>query len=751
MFTETPTMALEDARAATRARTDLTLQARTRCLLGPPGGVLEQEEEMLLAPRLTRTNLLRLSETAPSLKSYRGLLKTIRLLRWDEGARVAVLSDQRRLQELVFQHPVPMGGVLGALPRDTLSTLRRLDFRGHVCAGASTWSALVEALEGGALRGLEELRIEPAFTLEGARGVASALAKGACPSLRVLDLSGRGSPPLSERWGEVLKAQRALAMGVAEALALGACPQLEVLRLDEKIITEENVGALGDALRACPQLRTLRLDTGCAAAGAPRLLAALRDGACPGIQTLAFRQSLLMHAEAAEALARAMEAGFLGKLENLHLGATDDFREDAPGDAGAVPLVRAWQMGMCPRLRTLDFDGNGLTHVTCEALAQAMLHEGLPLLEVLDIRWNVGVGNEGVRALAEAWERGDCPGLRELNLSHTGITAKGCAILADCGGRGGLPRLETLDLSENKIGDQGVIGLTAAWRAGGAPDLRGLNMSEIEMTDEGFEALVKALQDGLLPSLEVLELAKNYGTVRGREALGRALQACPRPRLMKLNINEIDLEGADGGAKEFVVALSAGACKNLRSLQFDGVEEQYPREGDPGITGDIVAQGLVQAMAEGALEQLEVLSIAYNEIKDDNFEAICCELEQGRCPRLRILSARYNRIGDKGVEALARAMRAGQLPRLEGLYLGGNRGITNVGALALAAALEAGGGLALKQLNLEASVGIEVPGPGQEALLRASSACPLVEEEGIQVRRGWKRVLDTADRVDWGL
>jgi Ran GTPase-activating protein (RanGAP) involved in mRNA processing and transport len=484
----------EEARAQPRARTASHAQAPSRGLLGA-GGVLEHEVEALLAPYLTTVDLLRLSEAAPSLKAYRGLLGTIRLLRWHESACVAVLSQQRRLQELIFQHPVPMGGVLGVLPRNVLSTLRRLDFRGHVCAGASTWSALAEALENGALRGLEELRIEPAFTVEGARDVASALAKGACPSLRVLDLSGRGSPPLPTRRWENADAASALAVGVAEALAGGACPRLEVLRLDGKDMVRPAVEALGDALTACTGLRVLRLDMGDdAAEGLPRLLARLENGACPGIQTLGFRE-LPKYPEEAAALARAVEAGALRSLECLYLNTAVAPGEYDYGDASVVSLARAWQVGMCPGLRTLHLEGNGLTSLACKALAQATRHEGLPLLEELDLRTN-SIGDEGVRALVGAWGRGDCPVLRRLNLSCTGTTEGGCAALAQCVGRGGLPRLETLGLSENAIGDKGVTEFVAAWRAGGSPDLQGLGLSEVGMSDEGCGALARGVAGG---------------------------------------------------------------------------------------------------------------------------------------------------------------------------------------------------------------------------------------------------------------
>jgi hypothetical protein len=459
----------EEARAATRARTESHTQAPMRRLLGP-GGMLGQEEEAWLVPCLIPVDLLRLSEAAPSLKSYRGLLGTIRLRRWHESACVAVLSQQRRLQELVFQHPVPMGGVLGALPRNVLSALRRLEFCGHVCAGASTWSALAKALEGAALPGLEELRIEPPFTVEGAREVTSALAKGACPSLRVLDLSGRGKPPLCAREEEQNDAaSSALAMGVAEALAGGACPLLEVLRLDEKNVGRAVVEALGDALRACPGLRTLRLDTGHgAAAGAPRLLAALENGACPGIQTLGLR-GLLEDEDAAASLARAMEAGALRSLECLYLGKVRGSHGRSIGDAGVVPLAVAWQMGKCPRLRTLHLDSLYLTHIACNALAEAMRHGGLSLLEDLNLQWSWILATDGLRALVDAWGRGDCPLLRALNLSCTNTSEQECVALAQCVGRGGLPRLESLNLSANNIGDKAVIDLVAAWRAGGPP------------------------------------------------------------------------------------------------------------------------------------------------------------------------------------------------------------------------------------------------------------------------------------------
>jgi hypothetical protein len=180
---------------------------------------------------------------------------------------------------------------------------------------------------------------------------------------------------------------------------------------------------------------------------------------------------------------------------------------------------------------------------------------------------------------------------------------------------------------------------------------------------------------------------------------------------------------------------------------MDSKNDRYRVPVPDAIAADIVAQGLAQAMAAGALTRLEVPCIGEHGIKDDRLEAICCELGRGRCPSLRILSAPKNLMGDKGCEALARAMRAGHLPRLEGLFLRGSSDITNAGALALADALEAGAAPALKELDLESTVSIG--DDGREALLGAAGACPLVEEEGVRVYREWKCILDLAPRVNW--
>jgi hypothetical protein len=153
-----------------------------------------QEEEALLAPCLTKNDLLRLSEAAPSLKSYRGLLGTIRLLRWHEVHVWPCSRSSDACKSWSSSTLCPWAACWVPCPATRsprfdawTSAATSVPVRARGARWRRRWRAR-------ALRGLEELRIEPAFTVEGARGVTSALAKGACPSLRVLDLSGRTSP-----------------------------------------------------------------------------------------------------------------------------------------------------------------------------------------------------------------------------------------------------------------------------------------------------------------------------------------------------------------------------------------------------------------------------------------------------------------------------------------------------------------------------------------------------------------------------
>jgi hypothetical protein len=63
------------------------------------------QDEMLLAPFLTTGDLLRLSEAAWCLLPYRAQLQKLGIERWDVCATPAMLSQQRRLEEVTLRGP----------------------------------------------------------------------------------------------------------------------------------------------------------------------------------------------------------------------------------------------------------------------------------------------------------------------------------------------------------------------------------------------------------------------------------------------------------------------------------------------------------------------------------------------------------------------------------------------------------------------------------------------------------------------
>jgi hypothetical protein len=91
------------------------------------------------------------------------------------------------------------------------------------------------------------------------------------------------------------------------------------------------------------------------------------------------------------------------------------------------------------------------------------------------------LATEGLRALVDAWERGDCPLLRALNLSCTGNTSeqelRGARSVR--GARGTTETRESESERLTRSATRAVIDLVAAWRAGGSPDLRNLRLCSV--------------------------------------------------------------------------------------------------------------------------------------------------------------------------------------------------------------------------------------------------------------------------------
>jgi Leucine-rich repeat (LRR) protein len=295
--------------------------------------------------------------------------------------------------------------------------------------------------------------------------------------------------------------------------------------------------------------------------GQEAFVRALREGACPGLRSLRFKQAENTAAEdaligLAEAWGtggvsrqlRRLELGFLGiGLRGLRplgraMSKLSHLEElELSFNTGILPMLRALQPGACRRLRVLTLDSTDTCWEACQELARVVRRGDLPRLERLDLRNNYNITAEGVEALAAAWrDEEEPPRLRELRLYGTTIGSEGCRALATAVSAGKLPRLEVLDLGHVMVDEMafdngGVRALGEALERGGCPRLRELNLTWNATALDGCRALAKAMRAGALPALERLDLSQNdtVGDEAARE-LAEGLEGGAVPRLREL-------------------------------------------------------------------------------------------------------------------------------------------------------------------------------------------------------------------------
>jgi Ran GTPase-activating protein (RanGAP) involved in mRNA processing and transport len=99
----------------------------------------------------------------------------------------------------------------------------------------------------------------------------------------------------------------------------------------------------------------------------------------------------------------------------------------------------------------------------------------LPQLKTLSLK-GTQVGNEGVKALADAAKAKGLQELQTLLLDGTLVGDEGLKALADAAKAKGLPQLKTLSLKGTQVGNEGVKALADAAKAGGFPQLQDLDL-----------------------------------------------------------------------------------------------------------------------------------------------------------------------------------------------------------------------------------------------------------------------------------
>ncbi|GAB5034249.1 ankyrin repeat domain protein [Nannochloropsis oceanica] len=258
------------------------------------------------------------------------------------------------------------------------------------------------------------------------------------------------------------------------------------------------------------------------------------------------------------------------RLEHLHLSNT------RIGPSGILSLLRAFALGTCDSLLSLDLSQNKLYSQSVVALAgvltgeegeegreinnylqlqQQQIGEGgreggfgrhdwpLPRLQCLQLA-NVWASSTGAAALAAAFSRGACPSLLALDLSYNDLYSSGARALLSSFASGACSMMRSLNLAGNKLGLEGAWEIARAFAGGWGQELRHLTLASNGLGSGGVEALMEAhldlflnhagdegacelaasLAHGLLPSLIFLDLAANRISQEGVGGLVSVLE-----------------------------------------------------------------------------------------------------------------------------------------------------------------------------------------------------------------------------------
>ncbi|KAG7264966.1 hypothetical protein CRUP_034284 [Coryphaenoides rupestris] len=296
-------------------------------------------------------------------------------------------------------------------------------------------------------------------------------------------------------------------------------------------------------------------------------------------------------------------------------------------------------------IRTLRLCSCRLNTDDITALGDAM--RWAPLLEVLDVSWNSGVGGGGFCGLL-----GKLPAsLRELHAQACQLTAADAPRLGDI--VSGLPGLCVLDLSGNP-----------------------LLAEDTEESDSvgGFGRLVSSLSHA--PSLSRLVLQGCGLTSLGLKSLGGMLHQLPAMRELDLSCNK----GLSGGLSQLTTQLThlthlESLDLHLCSLTHDDLQaliQVIPSlaeltELDVSSNKEVggVVYSLVSALPLPQLRRLPLNSCSLTEESFTAFAAVC---KRGCLSSLRVLDLSYNGQAaqtEAGGEAWASLFSAGGLGSLE--------------------------------------------------------------------------------------
>ena len=238
------------------------------------------------------------------------------------------------------------------------------------------------------------------------------------------------------------------------------------------------------------------------------------------------------------------------------------------GDTGASFVSNA--VRETTSLKTLNMSSCGITSQGAEELSKALAQ--ISSLEKLDISSNRGVGDQGIRHIAEALEHNKQLKVA-LNLNENNIHEEGASNIAKMLCSSNI--VEHLYLSSNPIGDTGASFISNALRK--TTSLKTLNMYECDITSQGAEELSTALAQN--SSLEKLDFGFNGGV--GDEGIRHIAEALEHNKQLKeLWIGECGL--TDKGAAYLASALSVN--NTLKMLHMGDPEGKLTEDGLSKLT-----------------------------------------------------------------------------------------------------------------------------------------------------------------------
>lgn len=228
----------------------------------------------------------------------------------------------------------------------------------------------------------------------------------------------------------------------------------------------------------------------------------------------------------------------------------DGLRRESRDDAAALRQV----LSRCRELEELHI--NQLGQTGCRALAATF--ERMPALRVLDLR-HEPLQEDGAIEIAAGLRAHPLLNLTHLLLSRTDLRPRGFRRLADALVHDGAPALQVLNLHNNPhVSDEGGIGPLLATVFPHLPHLTELHIGGMGLRDADVAAFAPVLP--ALPMLHVLSLRDNHLGNAGAATLTGILPRCPGLLLLDIE-NNMDIEGEPRHPVTPLGALVAAAAR----------------------------------------------------------------------------------------------------------------------------------------------------------------------------------------------